>query len=85
MQEWLYIYLWVTLGDFFIMNNNCPNCLDHENRLKKLEKDMEEVKQDNKKQTVVVAIISLIGAVFTAIAGFAGVVFTAFMQSKGIL
>lgn len=45
---------------------------------------MDEVKQENKKQTVTVAFISLIGAVFTAIAGFAGVVFTAFAQAKGI-
>ena len=67
------------------MNTNCPHCLDHENRIGKLEKDMNEVKQDNKKQTVTVAIISLIGAIVTAIASFAGVVFTAFMQSKGIL
>lgn len=66
------------------MNDKCPYCRDHENRIGKLEKDMDEVKQENKKQTVTVAFISLVGAVFTAIAGFAGVVFTAFAQAKGI-
>lgn len=65
-------------------SNNCPNCLDHENRIKKLEHDMEEIKNDNKKQSVVVATISLIGAVVTAMMSFAGVVFTAFLKSKGV-
>lgn len=67
------------------MNENCPYCLDHENRLKKLEKDMDELRQDNKKQTVIVAVIGLISAIVTAMAGFAGVVFTTFMKSKGLL
>lgn len=67
------------------MNNNCPHCLDHENRIGKLEKDMEEVKSDNKKQSVIVATISLIGAVVTAMMGFAGVVVAAFFKSKGII
>lgn len=67
------------------MNENCPYCLDHENRLKKLEKDMEEVKSDIKKQIVTVAIISFCGVIFTALTSFAGVVFTAFLKSKGIL
>lgn len=66
------------------MNEKCPYCLDHDNRLKKLEKDMEEIKNDNKKQSITVATISLIGAVFTALTSFAGVVFTAFLKSKGV-
>lgn len=67
------------------MNNNCPNCLDHENRIRSLEKDMDEVKADNKKQSVIVATIGLIGAVVTATMSFAGVVFAAFLQSKGVI
>ena len=34
------------------MNNDCPHCLDHENRIRSLEKDMDEIKADNKKQKV---------------------------------
>lgn len=67
------------------MNENCPYCLDHENRLKKLEKDMEEVQSYIKKSSVTVAIISFCGVIFTALTSFAGVVFTAFLKSKGIL
>ena len=66
------------------MNENCPYCLDHENRLKKLERDMEELKSDNKKQSVIVATISLLGVIITAMTSFFGVVFTAFLKSKGI-
>ena len=66
------------------MNENCPYCLDHENRLKKLERDMEEIKNDNKKHSIVVAAISLLGVVITAMTSFFGVVFTAFLKSKGI-
>ncbi len=64
---------------------DCPYHIDHENRIKKLEKDMEEVRADNKKQSVIVATISLIGAVVTAMMGFAGVVVAAFFKSKGLL
>lgn len=66
------------------MNNDCPHCLDHENRLKTLEKHMEEVKADIKKQSVTVAYISLAGVIITAMTSFAGVVFTAFLKSKGV-
>jgi hypothetical protein len=66
------------------MNEKCPYCLDHENRLKTLEKNMEEVKSDIKKQSVTVALISFCGVVFTALTSFAGVVFTAFLKSKGV-
>ena len=66
------------------MNEKCPYCLEHSNRLERLEKDMEEIKGDNKKQSVVVATISFIGAVFTAMMSFAGVMVTAFLKSKGV-
>ena len=67
------------------MNNDCPHCLDHENRIVRLEKNMEELRADNKKQSVTVAMISLIGAVVTSMMSFAGVVFTAFLKSKGVI
>lgn len=66
------------------MNNNCPNCLDHENRLKTLEKNMEEVRADIKKQSLTVAYISLIGVIITAMSSFAGVLITSLLKSKGI-
>ena len=45
---------------------------------------MEEIKNDNKKHSIVVAAISLLGVVITAMTSFFGVVFTAFLKSKGI-
>ena len=67
------------------MNNNCPNCLDHENRLKNLEKSMEEVQNYIKKSSVTVAVISFLGVVLTAMTSFFGVILTAFFKSKGII
>ena len=64
---------------------DCPYHIDHENRIKTLEHNMEDVRADNKKQSVIVATISLIGAVVTAMMGFAGVVVAAFFKSKGLL
>ena len=62
----------------------CKYHADHENRITRLEHDMEEIKKDNKKQSITVAAISLIGVIITAMSSFAGVVFTAFMKSKGV-
>lgn len=62
----------------------CKYHTDHENRITRLEHDMDEIKKDNKKQSVTVALISLVGAVVTAMMSFAGVVFTAFLKSKGV-
>jgi hypothetical protein len=63
---------------------DCPYHIDHENRIKSLEHNMEEVKNDIKKQIVTVAMISFCGVIFTALTSFAGVVFTAFLKSKGV-
>ena len=67
-----------------MQNEDCKYHRDHENRITRLEHDMEEIKKDNKKQSVTVALISLVGAVVTAMMSFAGVVFTAFLKSKGV-
>ncbi len=62
---------------------DCKYHRDHENRITRLEHDMDEIKKDNKKQSITVAAISLIGVIVTAMSSFAGVVFTAFLKSKG--
>lgn len=67
-----------------MQNEDCKYHRDHENRITRLEHDMEEIKKDNKKQSITVATISLIGVIITAMSSFAGVVFTAFMKSKGV-
>lgn len=64
--------------------NDCPYHIDHENRIKTLEKNMEEVQSYIKKSSVTVAIISFLGVLITAFTSFFGVVFTAFLKSKGI-
>ena len=64
---------------------DCKYHRDHENRITRLEHDMEEIKKDNKKQSITVAMISLVGAVVTAMMSFAGVVVAALLKSNGVM
>lgn len=65
------------------MSNDCPYHADHENRLKRLEKDMEEVDKHIKSSNVTVAVISAVGVIVTALSSVIGVVFTSYAKSKG--
>ena len=59
------------------MNENiCPSHRDHEHRLDRLEKEMNEVQTHIRKQSVIVAIISFLGVLITAILQFASVYMT---------
>lgn len=64
---------------------SCPYCKDHENRLIRLEKGMEECQSHIKQSSVTVAIISLIGALITAATSFASYIIVALAKSKGWL
>ena len=64
-------------------NFDCPFHSDHENRLKRLEKDMEEVDKHIKSSNITVAVISTVGVVVTALSSVAGVVITSYAKSKG--
>jgi hypothetical protein len=56
--------------------NNCPSCRDHEHRLGRLEKEMDEVQTHIKKQSVIVAVISFLGVLITAILQFGAVIYS---------
>ena len=59
----------------------CPSHKDHEHRIDRLEKEMGEVQTHIGKQSIIVAIISFLGVLITAILQFAAVLFSA----KGVM
>lgn len=59
----------------------CPSHKDHEHRIDRLEKEMSEVQTHIRKQSIIVAIISFLGVLITAILQFAAVLFSA----KGVM
>lgn len=54
----------------------CPSHKDHEHRITRLEGEMNEVQTHIRKQSVIVAIISFLGVLITAILQFASVYMT---------
>lgn len=59
------------------MNENiCPSHKDHEHRIERLEKEMGEVQTHIKKQSIIVAIISFLGVLITAILQFGAVIYS---------
>lgn len=56
--------------------NKCPSHKDHEHRIVRLEKEMEEVQTHIKKSSVTVAIISFLGVLITAILQFGAVIYS---------
>lgn len=65
--------------------HDCPCHKEHEYRIGRLEGEMTEVQTHIKKSAMNVALISLVGVVFTAFSSFAGYVFIAFAKSRGWL
>jgi len=55
---------------------SCPSHKDHEHRIVRLEKEMEEVQTHIKKSSVTVAIISFLGVLITAILQFGAVIYS---------
>ena len=55
---------------------NCPSHKDHEHRINRLEKEMEEVQTHIKKSSGTVAIISFLGVLITAILQFGAVIYS---------
>lgn len=56
--------------------SDCKYHTDHEHRIDRLEKEMSEVQTHIKKQSVIVAIISFLGVLITAILQFGAVVYS---------
>ena len=56
--------------------NECPSHKDHEHRIERLEKEMNEVQTHIKKSSVTVAIISFLGVLITAILQFGAVIYS---------
>ena len=54
----------------------CPSHRDHEHRINRLEKEMEEVQTHIKKSSVTVAIISFLGVLITALLQFGAVIYS---------
>ena len=64
-------------------NLDCPYHKDHENRILRLEKEMDKVDNHVKSANITVAVISTIGVIITALSSVAGVVFTSYAKAKG--
>ncbi len=56
--------------------SDCKYHTDHEHRLERLEKEMVEVQTHIKKQSVIVAIISFLGVLITAVLQFGAVIYS---------
>lgn len=56
--------------------SDCKYHTDHEHRIDRLEKEMSEVQTHIKKQSVIVAIISFLGVLITAILQFGAVMYS---------
>ena len=63
--------------------SNCPYHADHENRIKRLESCMEKIEQSNPK--IIIAILGLIGAIFSTLGSVTGVVLVAYLKSNGMM
>lgn len=65
-------------------NMDCPYHADHENRISRLEKNMDKVDEHVKSANITVAVISTIGVVATALSSVVGVVITSYAKAKGL-
>ena len=65
------------------MGSQCPYHTDHENRIKRLEEQMEKMLESNPK--MVIAAFSFIGVVFSTTGTIIGILLTAYLKSKGVM
>jgi len=65
--------------------DNCKYHVDHENRIERLEKKVENLEEKQKDPRWFMAVLGLVGVVFSTIGSFLGVMITAYLKIKGIL
>jgi hypothetical protein len=63
----------------------CKYHVDHENRITRLEEDMDKCKENLKDPRTLVAIVGFFGVAFSTVGSIAGTILGAYLKSRGLI
>jgi len=67
------------------MAEKCPYHTDHENRIERLEGEMQEVKKAQTNPALWVALFGVVGTMVSTLGAFCGVVAVAYFKARGLM